>query len=65
MAAPFRELNLMDLLRDPLVHLVMASDGVTGTALCRVIETVRRERRDPRPRDEARLPEYMSACCCP
>ena len=35
------ELSLAELLDDPLVQLVMASDGVSDTALRSLIQTVR------------------------
>ena len=41
----FPELNLAELLDDPLVQLVMASDGVKDTALRSLIQTVRHARR--------------------
>jgi hypothetical protein len=41
----YRELNLVELLRDPLVRLLMTSDGVTDAAMCSLLRTVRGERR--------------------
>jgi hypothetical protein len=41
----FPELNLAELLDDPLVQLVMASDGVKDVALRSLIQTVRHARR--------------------
>ena len=42
------ELTLPELLDDPLVHLLMASDGVKDTALRRLIETIRYARQTKR-----------------
>jgi hypothetical protein len=39
------ELTLAELLDDPLVRLLMASDGVKDTALRSLIETIRHARR--------------------
>lgn len=41
----FREMSLDELLNDPLVQLLMASDGVEDAALRHFIETIRRARR--------------------
>ena len=41
----FPELSLAELLDDPLVHLLMASDGVKDTALRSLIRTIRHARR--------------------
>jgi hypothetical protein len=39
------ELSLAELLDDPLVRLLMASDGVEDTALRSLIQTIRQARR--------------------
>jgi hypothetical protein len=41
----FPELSLAELLDDPLVQLLMASDGVKDTALRSLIQTIRHARR--------------------
>jgi hypothetical protein len=40
----FPELSLAELLDDPLVRLLMASDGVNDTALRSLVQTVRHAR---------------------
>jgi hypothetical protein len=45
MHVQFPELSLAELLDDPLVQLVMASDGVKDAALRSLIQTVRHARR--------------------
>jgi hypothetical protein len=45
MQVHFPELSLAELLDDPLVHLLMASDGVKDTALRSLIQTIRHARR--------------------
>jgi len=57
----FTELSLAELLNDPLVQFLTASDGVNDTALRSLIQTIRHARRvgreddightDPRPAD--------------
>jgi hypothetical protein len=47
----FSELSLAELLDDPLVHLLMASDGVKDAALRSLIRTIRRARRTRRDDD--------------
>lgn len=42
----FSELSLAELLDDPLVQLLMASDGVKDTALRSLIRTIRHARRN-------------------
>jgi hypothetical protein len=44
----FPELSLAELLDDPLVQLLMASDGVKDTALRNLIQTIRHARLRPR-----------------
>jgi hypothetical protein len=44
MRAGCHEPNLGELLRDPLVRQLMASDGITETAMCNLIGKVRRDR---------------------
>jgi len=39
------EPNLQEVLEDPLVHLLMASDGVTDATLRNLVQAVRREQR--------------------
>jgi hypothetical protein len=46
MFVPLHEPDLSELLNDPLVHLVMASDGVTRAALRSVVRRVRHASRD-------------------
>ena len=46
MPLPFTELTLDDLLADPLVELVMRSDGLTRGSVRSVMEGVRRHLRD-------------------
>jgi hypothetical protein len=36
----FREPSLFELLQDPLVRLLMTSDGVTDAAMCRLFGTI-------------------------
>jgi hypothetical protein len=43
----FREPSLLELLKDPLVRLVMARDGVTDAALRKLICTIQHGRRTP------------------
>jgi len=44
MYAGCHELNLGELLRDPLIRQLMASDGITERAICNLIGKVRRDR---------------------
>jgi len=46
MHVQLHEPDLFELLNDPLVHLVMASDGVTQAAVRGVVRTVRHASRD-------------------
>jgi hypothetical protein len=58
MHAHFPELSLAELLDDPLVQLLMASDGVTDAALRSLIRTIRDARRT-RQGDEVTLIKEM------
>jgi hypothetical protein len=54
------ELTLAELLNDPLVHLLMASDGVKDTALRSSIETIRHARRARQARKSATVANSQS-----
>jgi len=55
MSRPFQEPRLIDLLRDPLMEIVMARDGVSRDAIMSLLAWAARvrpeETREPRPTD--------------
>jgi hypothetical protein len=57
----FREPSLAELLEDPLVRRLMASDGVTDAALSGLIKTVRPEQAM---HDYESIACGPNSCCC-